>query len=349
MLDQSRQSKIVVIGGGSGTSAVLRGLKHHTSQLSAVVTMFDSGGSSGLLQEEFGYPPLGDLRQCLLGLSEEIEANRSLRELLDFRFHRESSLNGHSLGNLLLAALTTIGKDVELAIEEMSRLLRITGQVIPVALDRADLCAELQNGDLVRGESNIDLRGQRTPRIKKVFLDPPASASPRALNAILDADVVVLGPGDLYTSIIPNLLVTGIPAALAATQATRIYVCNLMTKLGETDDFKASDFVGEMVRYLGGPHLDWVMVNTQEVPAEVREAYRAEEAIPVVPDLEMVRKQVPGVLAARLCNNQVPLKHDQKRIAEAVARISDMGRIQGPFAQNGSLALLNHWPTQTTV
>jgi uncharacterized cofD-like protein len=151
MPDQAKQTKIVVIGGGSGSSAVLRGLKHYTPRLSAVVTMFDSGGSSGLLQSEFGYPPLGDLRQCLLGLSEEVESNRSLRELLDFRFHRESSLNGHSLGNLLLAALTTIGKDLELAIEEMSRLLRITGQVIPVALDRADLCAELQNGEVIQG------------------------------------------------------------------------------------------------------------------------------------------------------------------------------------------------------
>ena len=130
MLDHSKELKIVVIGGGSGTSTVLRGLKHHTSQLSAVVTMFDSGGSSGLLQVEFGYPPLGDLRQCLLGLSEDGESNRSLRELLDFRFGQESSLNGHSLGNLLLAALTTIGKDLEPAVDELARLLGITGQVI---------------------------------------------------------------------------------------------------------------------------------------------------------------------------------------------------------------------------
>ncbi|HZA21027.1 MAG TPA: 2-phospho-L-lactate transferase CofD family protein, partial [Dehalococcoidia bacterium] len=134
MLDQVKDLKIVVIGGGSGTSAVLRGLKQHTTQVAAVVTMFDSGGSSGLLQAEFGYPPLGDLRQCLLGLSEDSEANRSLRELLDFRFRRESSLNGHSLSNLLLAALTTLGKDLELALDEMARLLRITGQVIPVSL-----------------------------------------------------------------------------------------------------------------------------------------------------------------------------------------------------------------------
>jgi uncharacterized cofD-like protein len=158
---------------------------------------------------------------------------------------------------------------------------------------------------------------------------------------------VVLGPGDLYTSIIPNLLVTGVPQVLAATQATRIYVCNPMTKLGETDDFKVSDFVGEIIRYMGGPSLDWVMVNTQEVSLEVRKAYLAEEAVPVVPDLELVRRQVPGVLAARLSNNQIPPKRDQKRVAEVVVRIAEVGRVQGASVRNGSLAAaarINHWP-----
>jgi uncharacterized cofD-like protein len=337
--DPSRELEIVVIGGGSGSSAVLRGLKHRTSKLSAVVTMFDSGGSSGLLQAEFGYPPLGDLRQCMLGLSEDSESNRALRELLDFRFQRESSLNGHSLGNLLLAALTTIGMDLELAIDEMSRLLHITGQVIPVALERADLCAELDNGDLVIGESNIDLRGKSFPKIKRVFLEPSVIASPRAIDAILKADVVVLGPGDLFTSIVPNLLVKGIPEALAQTRATRIYVCNLMTKLGETDDFKASDFVRQIVHYLNGPHLDWALINTQEIPLTVRQAYFAEGARPVVYDVEDVRSQVPGVFVTHLGNNQVPLKHDHSRIAESVLRIADMGRIQNPIRSgNGHIS-----------
>lgn len=329
---KSNELKIVVIGGGSGSSAVLRGLKHRTSKLSAVVTMFDSGGSSGLLQAEFGYPPLGDLRQCLLGLSEDSESNRALRELLDFRFQQESSLKGHSLGNLLLAALTTIGKDLEPAIEEMSRLLRITGRVIPVALDRADLCAELYNGDVVIGESNIDLRRQRDPRIKHVFLNPSASASPRAIDAILEADVVVLGPGDLYTSIVPNLLAKGIPEALAQTQATRIYVCNLMTKLGETDDFKTSDFVRQIIQYLNGPNLDWALINTQEISKDIQEAYLAEGAHPVICDIETVRDQVPGVFVTHLGNNKVPLKHDQSRIADSVFRIAEMGRVQNSLS-----------------
>ena len=319
--------KVVVIGGGTGSSVVLRGLKEHTTKVAAVVTMFDSGGSSGLLQAEFGYPPLGDLRQCLLSLSEDNEASQSLRQLLDFRFRQESSLNGHSLGNLLLAALTTIGDDLELAIDEMARLLRITGQVIPVTLERAELCAELEDGHVVRGESNIDLRRRSDPRIKQVYLCPSVQANTKAIRAILSADVVVLGPGDLYTSIIPNLLAGGIPEALANTQATRIYVCNLMTKLGETDGFKASDFVREVIRYLGGSNLDWALIDNHQVPKVVREAYLAERAHPVVADLEVVGKHVPGVSGLLLGNDQVPMKHDPHRIAEAVRGIVNVGRV----------------------
>ena len=317
----------MVIGGGGGTSAVLRGLKHHTSQISAVVTMFDSGGSSGLLQEEFGYPPLGDLRQCLLGLSDVDEANRPLRELVGFRFDAESSLNGHSLGNLLLAALTTLGADLEQAVDEMAGMLRITGQVIPVSLERADLCAELADGQLLRGESTIDLRGRPHPPIKRVYLDPAVSANPRAVGAILNADVVVLGPGDLYTSIIPNLLAQGINEALAETRATRIYVCNLMTKLGETDGFQLSDFLREMNLYLGGQFLDWVLVNSGEVPDFVREVYEKEGARPVGADLEEARRYVPHLAAAPLGNGQVPLQHQPCRVAEEILSITQTGAV----------------------
>ena len=327
MVNIANDLKVVVIGGGTGSSAVLRGLKNYTSDVSAVVTMFDSGGSSGLLQSEFGYPPLGDLRQCLLGLSEDNDTTRALRDLLGFRFQQESSLNGHSLGNLLLAALTTIGKDLELAIEEMSRLLRINGQVIPVSLERADLCAELKDGQLLRGESSIDLRGESSPRIDRVFLDPGVKANPQAVRAILQADLVILGPGDLYTSVIPNLLAEGIPEALAETKATRVYVCNLMTKLGETDDFKASDFVREIGRYMWGASLDWALINAREVPEGVQNVYLSEGSQPVVSDLKSVRKHVPGVFATFLSNNEVPLKHEPDRIAEAVLSIANMGRV----------------------
>lgn len=327
----------MVIGGGSGSSAVLRGLKRHTSQLTAVVTMFDSGGSSGRLHEEFGYPPLGDLRQCLLGLSEDHESTGLLREALGFRFSQESSLNGHSLGNLWLAALTTLSAGLEQAVDGMAGLLRIAGQVIPVALEQADLCAELGDSSVIRGESRIDQRGKRCPRIRRVFLDPAIPANPRAVQAILAADAVVLGPGDLYTSVIPNLLAGGISQALATTRATRIYVCNLMTKLGETDDFKASDFVREIVHYMSGLSLDWALINTRPVPKEVQWAYRGEVANPVEVDLEEVRRHVPGTFATSLANGQVPLQHDPERIAEAILSIVGMGRVPRVFTEGNGL------------
>ena len=326
MSRDSADLKIVVIGGGTGSSTILGGLKNHTNDVTAVVTMFDSGGSSGLLETEFGYPPLGDLRQCLLSLSENNETNHSMRELLDFRFQKQSSLNGHSLGNLLLAALTTIGEDLEVAIDEMARLLQIQGRVIPVSLERAELCAELVDGYVVRGESNIDLRRQPDPKIKRVYLDLPVHANLKAEKAILSADVVVLGPGDLYTSIIPNLLAEGICEALAETQATRIYICNLMTKMGETDHFKGSDFVREIIRYLGSPSLDWVLINNGDTPKKVLENYLNEGSYPVEPDVGKVGRYVSGVFAACLGNSQVPLQHEPSRVAEVVFEIASLGR-----------------------
>jgi uncharacterized cofD-like protein len=170
-----------------------------------------------------------------------------------------------------------------------------------------------------------------------VFLDPTVPANPRGIKAILEADVVVLGPGDLYTSIVPNLLAEGVPQALGETQATRIYICNLMTKPGETDDFKASDFVREIIRYLGGPNLDWALVNTGKMSQVVKEAYRNEGAYPVAADLEAVRKCAPGVFGTHLGNNQVPLKHEPERVAEVIFSIASLGRVPAvPARVNGN-------------
>jgi len=288
--------------------------------------MFDSGGSSGLLRREFGYPPLGDLRQCLLALCDGEQATRALREVFEFRFPGESSLNGHSLGNLLLAALTTLRNDIEAAIKEMSRLLGVRGEVIPVSLKTADLCAELEDGRCLRGEVNIDVRREALPRIRRVFLEPEVEANPRAVEAILKADAVVLGPGDLYTSVIPNLLPSGIPEAIAHSQARTIYVCNLMTKLGETGGFKASDFVREIVRYLGGTHLDWAMVNTQAIPGEIRQKYVVERAYSVESDVERAQECAGAVFGGPLGNNQQPLRHDPIATAEAILSIIGCGR-----------------------
>ncbi len=296
---------------------LLRGLRQHAVDLTAIVTTFDSGGSSGILREEFGYPPFGDLRKCLVALSAGSNTS-SLRTASEFRFSSESSLNGHSLGNLLLAALTSLHDNVEEAIKEMSRMLDITGKVIPVALESADLCAELEDGSHLRGESTIDLRGGDLPRIMNVFLDPVVDANPRALEAIEKADAIVLGPGDLYTSIVPNLLARNVKEAIANSTATKIYICNLMTKRGETGDFTTPDFASEIVRYLGGLKLDSVLVNSRPVPEDVQSRYAGEAAEPVVHNEERLLHYTHSVLAAPLSINHPKVRHDPDRLAEAV-------------------------------
>lgn len=326
----NKRPNIVVIGGGSGSSMLLKGLKQHPVDLTAIVTTFDSGGSSGILRDEFGYPPFGDLRKCLVALSDSSGAS-SFRTASEFRFSSDSSLAGHSLGNLLLAALTSLHNDVEGAITEMSRMLEITDKVIPVALDPADLCAELEDGTQLRGESTIDLRGGNLPRIKNMFLDPVVDANPRALEAIQAADAIVLGPGDLYTSIIPNLLAANISEAVASSRAPKIYVCNLMTKLGETEDYTTADFASEIVRYLGGSRLDSVLVNSNPVPLDAQEKYAGEGAQPVLHDAAGLRRQTRSVMAVPLSINHPKVRHDPNRVAEAVMCAVRFDDARNPF------------------
>jgi uncharacterized cofD-like protein len=310
--------RIVVIGGGSGSSVALRGLRNRGVSLTSIVTMFDSGGSSGLLRKEFGYPPFGDLRQCLLALSEDSLVNGTLSTALDFRFSGDSSLNGHNVGNLILAALTSARGDLQSAVDEIARLLSVKGRVLPVSLDMADLCAELEDGTAIVGESAIDVPKSRRPAIRKVFLDPDVRASPLVVEAILEADAVVLGPGDLYTSVIPNLLVGGVAQALQETSAALIYVCNLMTKHGETDGFDAADYAAEIVRYAGVERLDWVIANNRQAPPAVLAAYEAEHAAPVAVDESRIRRWARSVMVAPLSNAAGKLRHDDQDLAEAL-------------------------------
>ena len=322
--------KIVVIGGGTGTSTLLRGLRQHNTSLSAIVTMFDSGGSSGILRKEFAYPPFGDLRQCLLALSSNSEKNQAFRGAFEFRFGSDTSLNGHNVGNLLLAALTSMMENrLDLAIEEASRILEVEGKVIPVTLTTADLCAELINGQIIRGESDIDIRKMPNPRIKRIYIEPELDANPAAIKAMEEADAIVLGPGDLFTSVLPNLVVRGVPEAIAASEATRIYVCNLMTKRGETDGFGASEFVAEMINYLLDSSLDWVIVNTAVPTPAFQRVYKEEGAYIVKPDIKSVSRQVAGVLATPLLTRDLPLRHASDRTAEAVLQALETGRVCG--------------------
>ena len=314
------RKKIVVIGGGTGSSVALRGLKSHDVDLSAVVTMFDSGGSTGILRDEFGYPPLGDIRQCLVALSpEENERVAAFNSALDFRFDSTSSLKGHSVGNLVLAALTTVYQGVQGAIDEMSRMMQLQGQVLPVTFDEAHLCAILMDGKVIRTESAIDLRGGQGPGIDKLFLDADVEANPRALDAITEADAILLGPGDLYTSIIPNLLVDPISDAIRDTEAPVIYACNLMTKLGETDGYSCSTFAGELVRYIGSRKLDYLLANTGTFSSEVLSGYADEMAAPVQLDTDNAEKYAREIVLSNLALvDGVKVRHNSETLARTV-------------------------------
>jgi uncharacterized cofD-like protein len=320
----TNEPNIVVIGGGTGLFAALQGLRRHTSNLTAVVSTLDNGGSSGRLRDEFGYLPPGDVRRCLVALASE-DGSALLRELFEYRFDRGVGLNGHTFGNLMLTALTDILGSEARAIHEAGQLLRIQGRVLPVTLDNATLCARLANGHEICGETDIDIRkvDHEVP-IQHVFLRPTVAPNPEAIRAIDDADLVVLGPGDLYTSILPNLLVNGIADAIRASSATCVYVCNVMTKHGETDHFAAGDFIQEINRYLGGAGaLRHAVINYHEqLPAELYERYRGERAEPVTIDLARCYTLVPQITVRPLIATGSLVRHDPARLAAALMEIA---------------------------
>jgi uncharacterized cofD-like protein len=282
--------------------------------------MFDSGGSTGILREEFGYPSFGDIRQCLVALSDKDNGQVvALNSALDFRFDAESSLNGHSVGNLVLAALTTVYSGLQAAIDELSRMMQLEGQVVPVTLDEAHLCARLIDGQVIQTESAIDLRGANGPGISEVYLDNEVSANGRALQAIREADVILLGPGDLYTSVIPNLLVQEVSDAIRDTVSPVIYACNLMTKLGETDGYGTSRFASEVVRYIGGRKLDYLLVNGTNFRKDVLKVYSAEHAQPVDFDNNDLDKFCHEILVTDLAYVEgVTVRHNSERLAGIV-------------------------------
>ncbi len=304
--------KAVVIGGGTGSFTVLRGLKTEVDDLTAVVSMFDSGGSTGLLRDEFGILPPGDVRRCLIALADE--SDNVLRQLFMFRFDEHSSLQGHSFGNLFLTALTEItGSEAE-AIRQASRILRIKGRVLPVSFDNCHLCAELENGLKLKGEKNIDVPAHDPNlRIVKAWLEPPASANKEAVDAILKADLVVIGPGDLFTSVVPNLLVKGIPEALKRTKAKKVYVCNLMTKPGETPSFKASDHLREVVKYGGSP--DFIVCNNAKGSSVLLKKYAAQHQFPVMVDKEEIDKMGIKLVAGDVMAAPELIRHDSEKLA----------------------------------
>lgn len=316
---------IVVIGGGTGSYNVLSGLKNTPYRITAVVAMTDSGGSSGRLRDEFGHLPPGDLRQCLLALSPDDHSSMLLRQLFNYRFDKGSGLDGHSFGNLFLTALTEITGGTEAAIREAGRLLGIKGQVLPVTLTNVTLGAKLKNGKEVLGEANLDHRiVDPDVAIDYVFLKPNAFVYPLTAQTIENADAIVIGPGDLYASVIANLVVDGVPRAIQRSRAKKIYICNLMTKHGESDNYKASDFVSEICSYLGSQTaLDYLIVNNAPLPEKILARYTPTGSYPVEFDEKECKRLVPGVLATDLLAVGQFVRHDSQRLAEAIMSVVD--------------------------
>jgi uncharacterized cofD-like protein len=311
--------RVVTIGGGTGSFTMLSELKKVVMHLWAIVAMTDSGGSSRRLMDEFGHPlPLGDLRQALVALS---RSRKLWGDIFRYRFPDVPGgiVGGHALGNLILHALEDQNEgDLLAALEDAEELLNAAGHVVPVTLERATLCAELSDGSIVRGETEIDRPTERVVLpITRAFLEPPVRILAQARKAIERADRVLIGPGDLYTSLVPCLLVDGVAEAIRACEGEVIYVCNVMTKHGETDGFAASDFVREVHRYLGR-RVDTVAVNTAEPAAALAERYAEEGAFPVAPDLETVRALVPHVMAGPFATTEPLFRHDAERVVVAL-------------------------------
>ncbi len=315
----SRGPNVVCIGGGTGLSALLSGLKEFTSNITAIVTVADDGGSSGRLRQQFDILPPGDIRNCLVALA---DAPALLRDLFQFRFDKSSELSGHSFGNLFITAMTRVTGDFEKALKETSRVLALRGQVVPSTLNNVVLVAHHKDGSVTEGEEKIPK--VRRP-IGKVLLKPEGSvATPEALRAIRAARLIVLGPGSLYTSIIPNLLIQEITDALVASEAVKIYVCNIMTQPGETDSFSASDHIRRLLDH-SHPHVfDYCLVNAGEIPAEVRRRYAEDSSIPVQADVKNIRGMGYRVIEENtvFIDNGV-VRHDPAKLARIIFGVID--------------------------
>ncbi|HEV3091283.1 MAG TPA: gluconeogenesis factor YvcK family protein [Candidatus Cybelea sp.] len=309
--------KIVAIGGGTGLSTLLRGLKRRTSNLTAVVTVSDDGGSSGRLQKELGVLPPGDVRNCLVALADD---EALVTDLFRYRFTEGEGLSGHSFGNLFLAAMSGITGNFDHAIKESSRVLNVVGRVLPATLGVVRLCAELDDGTILEGESNISNAGRP---IKRVFFDPPAAAPlDEVISAIRDADAIVLGPGSLFTSVAPNFLVSRVAREVADAHAVKIYVCNVMTQPGETTGMTAADHLEALLANAGERVCDYMIVN-DEPPSRLLVAYAEEGQVPVTPDIDRVAAMGFQPVCAPVISETDTVRHDSDRLANVVLGIVD--------------------------
>ncbi len=330
--------RVVAIGGGTGLSTLLRGLRRHVAvpgqptaaedapigDLAAVVTVTDDGGSSGRLREEFNMLPPGDLRNCMVALSEEEDL---LTQLFGHRFRAGGEIKGHNFGNLFVAALTEITGDFGHAIQLASKILATRGRIYPVTTANLTLVARMDDGSTVRGETRISASRKR---IVELMLDPPvAEPLPETLEAIRRADLISVGPGSLYTSLITNLLVKGIPQALAAARGVRVFECNLMTQANESLGLTASQHIERIYEHTKEPIFDYAVVNTGPVSAEMLLRYAAEGAVPIPADVERIEAMGIRCVAGNFLSEGNVLRHAPERVAGALL---ELGRLSRPVA-----------------
>ncbi len=311
-----RLPRIVVIGGGTGLSVMLRGLKQKPLDITAIVTVADDGGSSGILREEMQMPPPGDIRSVLAALA---DAEPLLADMLSYRFNNGKGLAGHSLGNLILAAMTDISGDFVTGIRELSRVLAVRGRVLPAANQAIVLKAEMADGSIIVGESSIP---KAKGSIKRVFIEPPeVEPLPEAVEAIEHADAILMGPGSLYTSIIPNLLVPKLAEAIVKSRAVKIFVCNVMTQPGETDNYTVSNHLDAIQAHIGHQLFDYVIVNDGEIPPQVHDMYAEQGSKAVHVDMEEVTRRGYKVIADTLVLFRTYLRHDASKLSQHIYQL----------------------------
>ncbi|CRK81470.1 gluconeogenesis factor YvcK family protein [Neobacillus massiliamazoniensis] len=304
--------RIVILGGGTGLPVLLRGLKYYPVDITAIVTVADDGGSSGRLREDLHIPPPGDIRNVLAALS---DVEPLIEEMFQHRFKTSNELSGHSLGNLILAAMTSITGNFVHAIQEMSKVLNVHGKVLPAANQSVVLNAEMEDGTVVKGESKIPYSGKK---IKKVFLTPGnIRPIPETIQAIRQADLIIIGPGSLYTSILPNLLVPRLGDEVCRSRAKKVYICNLMTQAGETHGYTASEHVKAIYNHMKCAFINTILVNNEEIPPDIQLRYNEELANPVyfdMPDLyDLGLEVVQGDIGS---HENGSLRHDPKKVAK---------------------------------
>lgn len=324
----TRGPAITVVGGGTGLSTLLRGMKYITNNCTAVVTSGDDGGSSGRLRKELGIIPPGDLRNCMIALADQ---EPLMERLMQYRFKGDTPLAGHCFGNLFIAAMAEAEGGMEAGLKATSQILKVRGRVVPSTLADIQLQAEMTDGTIVTGESKISDAGKHISRLKIVPENAPAAND--AVEAILKSDVLIFGPGSLYTSVIPNLAVSGIREAILQSKAVKIYICNVMTQPGETDGFGAYEHVRALIDHAGAQFLDYVIVNDERISPAQLAPYKEEGAKPVLPDIRKISNLGISVVPAHLISKKDLVRHDPAKLSQVLIGLIYRLRLFGKGVQ----------------